>query len=29
MYDPEIINGNTWYTFDTLIYQTIDENGTD
>ena len=29
MYDPEIINGNTWYTFDTLLYKTIDENGTD
>ena len=29
MYDPEIINGNTWYTFDTLTYQTIDENGTE
>lgn len=28
MYDPEIINGNTWYTFDTLYYSTIDENGT-
>jgi hypothetical protein len=27
MYDPEIINGNTWYTFDTLTYTTIDENG--
>lgn len=28
MYDPEIINGNTWYTFDTLTYETIDVNGT-
>jgi len=27
MYDPEIINGNTWYTFDTLNYATINENG--
>lgn len=27
--DPEIINGNTWYTFDTLVYSTINENGTD
>lgn len=27
MYDPEIINGNTWYTFDTLTYTSIDENG--
>lgn len=29
MYDPEIINGNTWYTLDTLTYKTINENGTD
>ena len=28
-HDPEIINGNTWYTFDTLSYKTINENGTD
>ena len=27
IYDPEIINGNTWYTFDTLNYATINENG--
>lgn len=27
MYDPEIIDGNTWYTFDKLDYQTINENG--
>ena len=27
MYDPEIINGNTWYTFDTLTYKTINEDG--
>lgn len=25
--DPEIINGNTWYTFNTISYASIDENG--
>lgn len=25
--DPEIINGNTWYTFNTILYASIDENG--
>ena len=24
--DPEIINGNTWYTFNTISYASIDEN---
>ncbi|WQJ53912.1 MAG: hypothetical protein [Wendovervirus sonii] len=28
MEDPEIIDGNVWYRFDTLSYSTIDENGT-
>jgi len=28
MEDPEIIDGNVWYKFDTLSYSTIDENGT-
>lgn len=27
--DPEIIDGVTWYTLDTLMYHSIDENGTD
>ena len=26
--DPQIINNNTWYTLDTITYQTIDVNGT-
>lgn len=25
--DPEIINGNTWYTLNTIKYASIDENG--
>lgn len=29
MQDPEIINGNTWYTLDTIRYKTINEDGTD
>lgn len=27
--DPKIYNGVTWYTFDTIEYKTIDEDGTD
>lgn len=27
--DPIVINGNTWYTLDTLNYSTIDDYGTD
>jgi hypothetical protein len=28
MYDPEIIDGNAWYTLNTLKYSTIDSDGT-
>ena len=27
--DPIIINGNIWYTFDTLMYSSISEDGVD
>jgi len=27
--DPDIINGNVWYTLDSLMYSTISEDGID